>query len=76
MLPDTIAEIVGMNGIALCLALDAVIAQICERKSPLKPRIMNGELPPHKLFMLRVTDEVWVTRESAASPPEWDHSKE
>lgn len=65
VLPDTIAEIVEMNGIALCLALDAVIGQICERKKPPQAR-RRAPNPP----ALRVTGEVWVTRQSAASPPQ------
>lgn len=74
MLLDTMAEIVEMNGITLCLALHAVIAQIFERKSPLKPRIMDGELPTHQPFMLSVllTNEVGLQDHLRLHLPEWD----
>lgn len=71
MLPDTIAEIVEMNGIALCLALDAVIGQICERKKPPQARNNGRRAPnPPALYVECVMGEVWVTRQSAASPPQ------
>lgn len=48
----TIAEIVQMNGITLCLGLDAVIAQICEREGP--PAKDNGRRAPAQPFVLSV----------------------
>ncbi|CAO2611398.1 hypothetical protein LEMLEM_LOCUS15135 [Lemmus lemmus] len=49
-----------MSGIALCLGLDAVIAQVFERKGPFQLRKMEGELPIHPLFKLTTLQEAFL----------------